>query len=129
MNNPRNYDAMRAEGIIPEREPNNRHARLYPVCVRALWGILAKWLSPFAPYMMLGHLRLGRTFQVCINPPGHYLAVVAYDTATQEFIGNDSWTTRNRTPMLPARGFNFRLTEAEVQSIVPEAIVYYPPEA
>lgn len=126
LNNPRNYRMM--VGVDPWREPNHRHARLYPICVRELWGIRATWINSFSMERdALRHLRKGRALQVCLKPPGHYIALVGYDEATGEYIANDSWASRPRVPALPPRGFNFRMTENEVKSIASEAVVYYGP--
>jgi hypothetical protein len=125
MNNVRNYDKFRTLGVEPTLEPNNRRAILYPLAVRELWGVKAIHITPFSWGEMMSHLLAGQSLQVCISPPGHYLAVVAYDRDGDEYIYNDSW--EDRKPEWNGDGFNRRLTEMELRSIVSEAVAYYPP--
>lgn len=126
LNNPRNYK-MLGPGPDPVREPNNRHARYYPSATRALWNIGSRWLAPFSWRDLDGHLARHRAVMVCINPPGHYISVVAMDQATGEYIANDPWPGRKRVPPMNGDGFNIRLTDAERDSIVSEAVLFYPP--
>ena len=127
LNDPGNYIKMQAVApeLDPSLDPGNRHAPYYPLAAREVLGAQAIYLYPFHAQTMADHLRRGRAIQVCINPPGHYLAVVAWDAATGEYIYNDPWPGRPRVPA--ADGFNTRMTTAEYNSIVAEAVLWCPP--
>lgn len=126
LNNPRNYDLLRREtGIDPTLQPNNRHAAMIIVAARELWGIMGLHLRELTLKRVaeeLGHLR---TVQACLTPPGHYIAIVAYNRASGEYTYNDSWATRK--PEWGGDGFNRRLTLDEERCIVPEGIAWIGP--
>jgi hypothetical protein len=126
LNNPRNYDLLRREtGIDPTLQPNNRHAAMLVIAARELWGIQGSRAIDLSAARIADHLGRHCAVQACLTPPGHYIAVVAYDKATGEMIYNDSWHTRK--PWWQGDGFNRRMTSEEEVSIVAEGIVWPPP--
>jgi len=128
LNNRRNYPLLRREtGIDPELEPNNRHARMLVVAARELWGIIGQHTLMLRPNVIADELGRGNAVQACLTPPGHYVAIVAYDEATGELIYNDSWSARK--PEWLGDGFGKRMTQAEEAALAWEGIIWQPPEA
>ena len=127
LNDPNNYPTFRetAPWIDPSIEPGNRHAVYYPIAAREVFGARAQWWGAVTPARIVEQVRAGRAVQACIAPPGHYLTVVAYDIATEELIYDDPWPTR--LARWNGDGFNRRFTEAELEDIVSEGVVWFPP--
>jgi hypothetical protein len=127
FNDPGNYPKFRlaAPKIDPAAEPGNRHAAYYPIAAREVLGVTAAHWWGVTPGRIVEHLRRRRAVQACIDPPGHYIIVVAYDPATEELIYNDPWPTRK--PQWHGDGFNQRFTALEVEAIVSEGVIWLPP--
>jgi hypothetical protein len=124
-NDPRNYSKLKnATGVDPTVQPGNRVAAYYVVSAKDLFNAKAVHSTKFTRLDLIEYLKLGCALQVCINPPGHYVAIVGYDVEKNEFIYNDSWPTRK--PEWNGNGFNRRFTKEEEATIVQEMVIYYP---
>ena len=113
-------------GIDPSEIPASRYAALYPMAAVKVFGACCSRITAVSKDIICGWLRKSYAVQACISPPGHYLAIVAYDEATGELIYNDSWSTRKA--QWGGDGFNRRLTSVEETTLVPEAVVWAPPK-
>lgn len=121
LNDPSNYAAFKREApwIDPTREPGNRHAAYYPLAARAVLGATARHWTGATPARIVEQLRMGRAVQACIVPPGHYVAVVAWDEDAGELVYHDPWPGR-----VGGDGFARRFTEAGAGALVAEAVVW-----
>ena len=59
------------------------------------------------------------SIQVCLKNPSHYIAIVAFDFGTSEFIYNDPWVRKGK-------GFNERFSG--ISNLENYTIIYPPPE-
>ena len=123
FNDPRNYDALRrvrAE-TPPENWKGNEIPQFYTVAVPAVFGVPAKFLWSLDINKIAAQVQSGRAVQICLDKPGHFIAVVAYDEARKELIYNDPWPER-----FPDKdGFNRRMNLLELMTnIQPYMIVY-----
>jgi len=123
FNDPRNYDILRKKrkGTDPSIWYGNEVPQFYEIAVPAVFNVKARfiWWKDYKTIVNL--VSKGQAVQLCLKNPGHYIAVVAYDTDTQEIIINDPWPGRffNRD------GFNRRMNAKELWSNVKGyAIVY-----
>jgi hypothetical protein len=103
FNDPRNNQKLYAIRTGVANFPGNRIPQYYPLAAKEVFNVKAvfKWGDPsdaIAPLMV------GQSVQMCLRNPGHFLAFVAYDDETQEFIYNDSWPAR-----VGGNGFNVRM--------------------
>lgn len=107
LNDPRNYPdlALERKDISPDRMPNNRVPQYYPLAVERVFGASALFTWVQDPVDLAKYLTQERSIQVCLETPGHYLAAVAYDDATDEIIFNDPWPERYKD----RNGFNRRM--------------------
>ena len=93
FNDPRNYPAMRAirGDIDPADIMGNEVPQWYEAAVPAVFGVKVK----FAWGLIAGHIEdaLGgrRGVLATLIKPGHYIAIVGYDTDTREVIYHDPW--------------------------------------
>lgn len=127
LNDPGNYAKLRREAswIDPGVQPGNRHAAYYPIAAREIFGARAVHWVQATPQRIVDQVRRTRAVQGCISPPGHYLAIVAYDPATEELIYHDPWPSRKASWY--GDGFCRRFTELELETIVSEAVIWCPP--
>jgi hypothetical protein len=121
LNDPRNYAKLRAErsDIDPVDIQGNRVPQYYAAAVADVFGYPARfvWTSRAG---VVEFLKAGYAVQICLKSPGHYLAAVAYDDATDEIIYHDSWPAR-----VGGDGFARRMSRAEYEINVKQfAIVY-----
>ncbi|MFX1587228.1 MAG: hypothetical protein ACFFC1_03650 [Promethearchaeota archaeon] len=72
-----------------DKIPDQRIPQYYPEAVKQVFNVKAEfhWGSDWD--MAIYELQKGNTIQLCI--PGHYIALVAYDTTTKEIIWLNSW--------------------------------------
>jgi len=124
FNDPANFDALRSawSGLDPEMLPGNEVAQWYPLAVREVFGKPCEFAGAVSFYEAKAHLARGRSVQVCLRKPGHFVALVAIDVETEEFIVNDSWGSR----WPDGDGFNKRLPRAEYEkNVKPLSLVYW----
>jgi len=123
MNEPQNFAAMaKAVPSITDVDQymENEIAAFYPEAVRQVFGVTGEYTEGKGFDWLASQVQSGRGAMICLKNPGHFLAVLAYDDATQEFIYNDSWPNRTKTD-----GWNLRLTKSEFQTNVkPYALVF-----
>ena len=123
FNDPRNYAALKA--ARPDTPPDVWHGnevpQFYPVAVKAVFGVDARFYFVHDFGGVAERLQAGQAVQLCLIKPGHYIAAVAYDDRTREIIYNDPWPGR----FADKDGFNRRFDEAEYKTnIKPYVIVY-----
>jgi hypothetical protein len=123
FNDPRNYAALKA--ARPDTPPDVWHGnevpQFYPVAVKAVFGVNARFYFAHDFGGVAEYLQAGQAVQLCLVKPGHYIAAVAYDDRTREIIFNDPWPGR----FADTNGFNRRLGEVEYKTnIKPYVIVY-----
>jgi hypothetical protein len=123
FNDPRNYAALKA--ARPDTPPDVWHGnevpQFYPVAVKAVFGVAARfeWGAGFDT--IAAELQSGKAVQLCLVKPGHYIAAVAFDSGAREIIFNDPWPGRFED----GNGFNRRMGEAECKAnLKPFRIVY-----
>lgn len=123
FHDPRNQSAF--QRIAPQFNFNevlaNRCPSLYPHAVKAVFGLDAKFLSSRPAIGQLKeNLLAGNTVQVCLKKPGHFIAIVNFDTVTNEIVYNDPFDGRGGV-----KGFNRRMSVTEYNDNVKDyAIVY-----
>jgi hypothetical protein len=123
MNDPRNEAALKKIRDLGDLNiPENRVPQYYPYAVKLVFGVSARFEWGFKWSTITGYLKRGLPVQLTLKKPGHYIAVVAYDTLTNELIFNDSWGSRFSDGK---GGFNRRLSKHEFETNVqPYMIVY-----
>ena len=122
FNDPRNSAVLRSIQNLPESVPENRAAQLYPRAVMDVFGVPAvvKWSARWEH--ITGDLSNGYAVGLCMEEPGHYIAVIAFDDANRELIYHDSWGNR---PGLRNGGKHERMSLHELQTnIKPFRIVF-----
>lgn len=127
LNDPRNYGELRKArpDWNPESAPGNRVADYYPRAVAAVFGAHAEYIPQINLAAIKTELAAGRAVQLCLMPPGHYVAAVAHDQATEEIIYHDPWP--GRKPQWQGDGFARRMVGTEEAAIQPYVVVYSPP--
>jgi hypothetical protein len=123
FNDPRNYAALTA--ARPDTPPDvwhgNEAPQFYPVAVKSVFGVNARfeWGNDYS--RITGYLAEGKAVQLCLVKPGHYIAAVAYDDERQEIIFNDPWPAR----FPDGNGFNRRMGKAECKSNLKNFLIVY----
>lgn len=123
FNDPRNYPALKdaRPDTPPEVWHGNEVPQFYPVAIEAVFGVPACFLWSRDMDKVSGFLRRGMAVQLCLQKPGHYIAVVAWDEDAEELIFNDPWPAR-----FPDRnGFNRRMGRAEFTANVKPFLIVY----
>ena len=123
FNDPNNFDAMRRSwpGLDPEMLPGNEVAHWYPLAVREVFGNSCEFVGAIAFEKAAEHIRKGRTMQVCLRSPRHFIALVAYDEELSEFIIKDGWGSR----WPDGDGFCKRLSRSKYETnLKPQSLVY-----
>jgi len=123
FNDPNNFVSMRKEwpGLDPATLPGNEVAQWYPLAVREVFGNPCEFVGELGFEKAATHIREGRTIQVCLRKPGHFIALVAFDEDDEEFIIKDSWA--GRWP--DGDGFCKRFSKDEFEANVkPLCLVY-----
>lgn len=93
FNDPRNYPAMRAirGDVDPASIMGNEVPQWYEAAVPAVFGVRAQFISIIGPATIKSALEKGRGILATLIKPGHYIAIVGYDTDTREVIYHDPW--------------------------------------
>jgi hypothetical protein len=123
FNDPRNFKAMKFEwpDLDPEKLPGNEVAQWYPLAVREVFGNPCDFVGALSFDEAVAIIRAGRTIQVCLDLPGHFVSLVAWDEDREHFIMRDSWAAR----WSDGDGFCRRLTRDEFEgNLRPLCLVY-----
>jgi len=93
FNDPRNYPAMRAirGDIDPASIMGNEVPQWYEAAIPAVFGVRAKFAWGISHVDMLAALPRDKGILATLINPGHYIAIVGYDTDTREVIYHDPW--------------------------------------
>ena len=128
LNDPRNYGELRKArpDWNPEAAPGNRVADYYPRAVAAVFAAHAEYIPQINLGGIVAEILAGRSVQLCLMPPGHYVAGVAYDHETEQIVYHDPWPGRKTE--WHGNGFARQLLTAERVAVQPYAVVYQPPE-
>ena len=96
MTDPRNAGKLTSvRNLKGANIPGNRVPQYYPLSVKEVFNVKARFKWSLTLNMLTNDLKKGRAIQVCLVTPGHYLAIVAYDDVTCELIYHDSWVSRH----------------------------------
>jgi hypothetical protein len=128
FNDPVNYLALRALPVPalfradPSEIPGNRIAPWYPLAVREVFGNPCGFVDGLMDWRALvEQLQLGRTAQLCLVDPGHFIPVVKYDAAADALVYDDPWPNRHPTGI----GWHCAMTKDEyLGNVKPFALVY-----
>jgi hypothetical protein len=128
LNDPRNYGELRKArpDWNPEAAPGNRVADYYPRAVAAVFAARAEYIPRIDLAGIKAELAAGRALQLCLMPPGHYVAAVAWDRATEEIVYHDPWP--GRKPQWNGDGFCRRMVGTEEAALQPYVVSYWPPD-
>ena len=124
FNDPRNYQTMSdiRSSTPPEKWMGNRIPQYYPAAAKDVFNVKAAFIS-LDSNTIIRHLKEGRAVQGCLINPGHYIAILAYDDVSSEFIFNDPWSTR---PGNKNGGFNESMAASELaKNLQHWGIVYF----
>lgn len=99
LNDPRNERdlIMTRNNLRPDSIMGNRVPQYYQAAIPAVFGVPCRFEFGINPSLIIAALRAGRGLVLCMVKPGHYIAVVGYDTETNETIYHDPWQG-NRWP-------------------------------
>ena len=92
-----------------------------PLAARDVFGIHGQYREGMGWGKLIAELSAGRPVQILLKSPGHYLACVAYDEATDTVIYNDSWPGRSAD----GNGWNRRMGKAELDNVQDFLVVYW----
>jgi hypothetical protein len=123
FNDPRNFGKLRKAwpGLDPDKLPGNEVPQWYPIAIREVFGNACEFVGDISFGEAVEYIRKGRTLQVCLCRPRHFVSLVAYDDESSEFIIKDSWG--GRWP--DGDGFCKRLSHPEFETNVrPFCLVY-----
>ena len=122
FNDPSNEAALRAIRVVDPSIPENRVPQYYPKAVFDVFGARVdfRWGPTFNS--VADFVAKGQAVQLCLENPGHYIAVVAYDAEKRELIFHDSWGARFKDGK---GGFARRMGENEFQSNVKSFYLVY----
>lgn len=119
MNDPSNKKKFlkARDNLEPGNVPGNRVPQYFPVALKDVFGIDATFEWGCSYDQIVEALKAGIGVLICLEDPGHYVAVVAVDTVTEEIIYNDPWP-QNYWPvrLTGTSGFNRRMTREEFES-------------
>jgi hypothetical protein len=126
FNDPRNYSLLEKvrKDIGPEDLPGNRVPQYYPPAMKAVFNVECEFVWVATHHQLADYFSKGYSVQLLLRSPSHYIAGVAYDFSTSEFIINDSWPGRFKDDK---GGFNRRMISS-MDNLQPFAIVYPPKE-
>jgi hypothetical protein len=123
LNDPTQYLLLRSgwQGLNPSLVLGNEVAQWYPMAVHCVFGAVCRFRPTLTTEEALALLSKGRAVQVCLVNPGHFVALVAFDPDSQEFVINDPWGGRwpNKS------GWNQRMTIHEfLHNTQPKFLVF-----
>lgn len=121
MNDPQNASILTKIRNVPG-VPGNRVPQYYPTAAKALFGVNAKFVwTEDSVDVVIDALMQQQTAQLCFKSPGHFVAVVAYDSDSHELIYNDS---NARQFKVKGGGFNVRIPIKSFTRFQGYAIIY-----
>lgn len=122
FNDPSNRRALQDIRVVDDTIPGNRVPQYYPKAVYDVFGVHVdfRWGPTFDTISDI--VSKGRAVQLCLENPGHYIAVVAYDAEKKELIYHDSWGARFKDGK---GGFARRMGEAEFKMNVKTFYLVY----
>ena len=94
FNDPRNRDELEEIRNLDITIPENRVPQFYPYAVMQVFGVSARFEWGVSWGELVSYLKSGHSVQVCLKSPGHYIAVVAYDSDEDVMLYNDPWGSR-----------------------------------
>ena len=120
FNDPRNYKVLEKvrTDIGPQDLPGNRVPQYYPPAVMDVFGVKCEFVWIATHHQLADRFKDGCSIQLCLKSPSHYVAGVAFDTATSEIIINDPWPGR----FADGSGWNKRISDLE--NLTNFAIIY-----
>lgn len=124
FNDSRHYAEFRKirDDVDPARIPGNRVPQYYPYAVKTLYNVRCEFIWT-GMQEVREHLKAGRTVQLCFKNPGHFIAAVALEEATDVVVYNDPWPEQ----YADGKGFNRKMAASTMAPLVePYALVYYP---
>jgi len=98
-------DGIRSGKMI-DTIPGNRVPQFYPRAVHEVFGVCGEFVWGPSWAFLIEKMYEKKAVQICLESPGHYLAVVGYDEEMNDLIYNDSWPGRTGTS-----GFNLRMSK------------------
>lgn len=110
---PVNYPLLKAvvgeKWFDPVKTPANRVLKCYPAALKATFGWESVYKEKKTAWKDLPQLlRSNVALVLCLESPGHYICVKAFDDKTNELIYNDPWNFRGGV-----HGFNRRMSYGE----------------
>ncbi len=97
----------------------------YPYAASILFGATARFDGFWKNWsMIVDHIKGGGTVQICLENPGHYLAVVGYDSTLDVLIYNDPWPGRHDD----GNGFHVSMDKVEYNTNVKSYVIWYYPK-
>lgn len=123
FHDPRNYgklEQVRAE-TPPDSWFGNEIPQFYPTAVQDVFGVSARFEWNTRIDLLRRYMNMGKAVQLCLKNPGHYIAVVAYDSIKQELIYNDPWPGR----FTDRDGFNRRMSKDEFETNTKPFLIVY----
>lgn len=95
LNDPRNESKLReVRDMGSEDIPENRVPQYYPLGVYEVFGVRARFEWGATWDAIIHDINRGRAVMLTMKSPGHYVAVVAYDSKRKSLIYNDPWGSR-----------------------------------
>jgi hypothetical protein len=93
FNDPRNYGIMRTfrDNLDPASIMGNRVPQWYEPAINSVFSVRARFYWGCTVDQIYTALRNGRGVLACMKKPGHYVAIVGFDTDTSEAIYHDPW--------------------------------------
>ena len=125
LNDKRNYKKFlkARSNLKPSQFPGNRVPQYYTPAMKDVFNIDCKFDFISDNDFLKGELKKNNSIMVCLKKPGHYIALLAYDDETKEFIFNDPWPGRKG---LKNKGFNERIKAGALQKNMKNfSVVFY----
>jgi hypothetical protein len=127
FHDPRNANKLDAIRSLPDSIAENEVPQYYPYAASMLFGATAKFefWKGFDRISEFVAGRNGGTVQICLENPGHYLAVIDYDSSKKCLIYNDSWPGRHED----GNGFHRYMDKDEYNENVKNYVIWYFPRS
>lgn len=97
--------------IDPEDYFCNEIPQYYPPAIATCFGVSCRYLVGQTFDWIASMVSNGHGVKICLESPGHYLGVVAYDNEANELIYRDPWPGRTGTD-----GYNLRMGAEEFKT-------------
>tara|TARA_Y100000310_G_scaffold269827_1_gene283297 strand:- start:9497 stop:10099 length:603 start_codon:yes stop_codon:yes gene_type:complete len=116
FNDPRNYGTMLTarDGVDPSLYMGNEIPQYYPAAIRDVFAVAARFFWGVSVDDVISALANRCGVMICLEKPGHYIAVVAYDPDTREIVYRDPWPGNPWPEAYRGQsGFNRRISGTE----------------